>query len=114
MRFQAGHRKVGGRKKGTPNSATVEIRDFARVMLENPAYRTALKARLISGKAPHMETLLYHYAYGKPREATEDSGQDGVWVSQADIERAASEFDAQVARLIARQGEQASGPPAPS
>ena len=27
-----------------------------------------------SGKAPHMETLLHFYAYGKPKETVEQTG----------------------------------------
>lgn len=68
MRFQSGHRKVGGRKQGTPNKATVEIKEFARNILEDPAYQKRLRVRIIQGKAERIEALLYHYAYGKPSE----------------------------------------------
>lgn len=47
---------------------TREIRDAAREILENPRYRKSLEARLLKGRAPHMETLLHHYAYGKPKD----------------------------------------------
>ncbi len=57
-----------GRKKGVPNKAKREIQRFATEQLEDTAYVRDLKVRLRRGKAPHVETLLYHYAYGKPRE----------------------------------------------
>lgn len=47
---------------------------MATRLVEDPAYVEQLKRRLTSGKAPHMETLLFHYAYGKPKETTELQG----------------------------------------
>lgn len=58
-----------GRPKGAVNKATREIKDIASGMLSDPAYVESLRRRLTSGKAPHMETLLHHYAYGKPKES---------------------------------------------
>ena len=67
-----------GRPRGSPNKATREIREAAREVLENPRYRRSLEERLLKGTAPHMETLLHHYAYGKPTERLEHSGQVGL------------------------------------
>ena len=67
-------RKGGGRPKGVPNKATREIKESARRLVEDPAYLESLRRRLTSGKAPHMESLLFYYAYGKPKEQTEFSG----------------------------------------
>jgi len=58
-----------GRPKGSLNKATIEIRDVARNLLEDPKYIESLKYRLMQGQAAHMETLLHHYAYGKPSES---------------------------------------------
>jgi hypothetical protein len=57
-----------GRPKGALNKSTRDIQDFARRMLEDPEYVRELAVRLRRGKAPHVETVLYHYGYGKPRE----------------------------------------------
>lgn len=65
----------GGRKPGVPNKVTVEVRDASRLLVEDAGYRDGLKGRLKSGKAPHMETLLWQYAYGKPKETTEHQGE---------------------------------------
>jgi hypothetical protein len=54
------------RPKGSLNKSTKEIRAISRGLLEDEAYQKSLRRRLKSGKAPHMETLLHHYAYGKP------------------------------------------------
>ena len=57
-----------GRPRGVQNKATKEIRDAARAIVEDAGYVESLKRRVTAGKAPHMETLLFHYAYGKPAE----------------------------------------------
>lgn len=64
-------RKGGGRPKGVPNKITREIKDIAAGLLSDKNYVESLRRRLTSGKAPHMETLLHHYAYGKPKETTD-------------------------------------------
>jgi len=69
MAFQKGKPKTGGRKAGTPNKATVEIKEFAQSILEDPLYQKRLRNRVIQGNAPQIEVLLFHYAYGKPKEA---------------------------------------------
>jgi hypothetical protein len=68
MAFQKGKPKTGGRKAGTTNKATVEIKEFARSILEDPLYQKRFRVRIIQGKAPQIEVLLFHYAYGKPKE----------------------------------------------
>jgi hypothetical protein len=67
MAFRPGHVKMGGRTKGVPNRATAEMREFARSLLEDPAYQKALRKRLIKGQAGAMEVQLLYYAYGKPK-----------------------------------------------
>jgi hypothetical protein len=57
-----------GRPPGALNKTTREIRGFARAILDRPEYRASLEKRLDAGQAPHMETLLHHYAFGKPKE----------------------------------------------
>jgi hypothetical protein len=61
-----------GRPKGSKNKVKVEVQEFARQLLEAPDYQESLRQRLLEGKAPHLETLLFHYAYGKPSEIKED------------------------------------------
>lgn len=67
-------RKGGGRPKGSLNKATREIKDFARAIVEEPTYVASLTRRLVSGKAPHMEPLMFHYAYGKPKDTVDIPG----------------------------------------
>jgi hypothetical protein len=60
-----------GRPKGVPNIASREIKDVARRLLEDEAYQARLVTRLRAGKAPPVEVLLFHYAFGKPVERHE-------------------------------------------
>lgn len=70
--------KTGGRQKGTPNKVTVEVREMARRLVEDPEYQKNLKTRLLDGSAgPGVESMLWHYAYGKPKERVEVSGESG-------------------------------------
>jgi len=62
---------MGGRPPGSLNSTTLEVREFARHLIEDPEYQASLRRRMIAGKAPQMEMLLFHYAYGKPVERHE-------------------------------------------
>jgi|CXWL01.1.fsa_nt_gi hypothetical protein len=75
MAFQKGKPKTGGRKAGTTNKATVEIKELARSLLEDPAYQANLKQRLRDGEASQIEQLLYHYAYGKPTGNLKGAGE---------------------------------------
>ena len=60
---------TGGRKKGTPNKSTVELREFFSSVLNDPAYRARLLARAKLGTLPPpVEIALWHYAVGKPKE----------------------------------------------
>ena len=84
MRFQKGQSgNAKGRRKGTPNKATQEIRDFARSVLEDPKYRASVLRLARKGLLPsHLETALYAYAYGKPTERLEISNPDFVNVAE--------------------------------
>jgi hypothetical protein len=66
--FRKGHAKLGGRKKGTPNRASTEMRVFLKSVIEDPEYQEALRARMIAGKAPQMEQLATYYTVGKPQD----------------------------------------------
>lgn len=53
-----------------------EAQTLARELLNDPLYKERLKLRLMSGGLPPaLETMLYHYAFGKPIEvvAIEDN-----------------------------------------
>ena len=55
-----------GRRPGTRNRRTVEAREVAQRLVDDPDYREELLQRMIDGTAGAMEPLLWHYAKGKP------------------------------------------------
>ncbi len=69
-------RKTGGRKKGTLNKATTAAREACAEIVDDPVYRkkllAAARARTLP---PAVETMLWHYAKGKPKEAVQEHDQ---------------------------------------
>lgn len=63
-----------GRKPGVPNKASVEIKEIARRLLEDPEYQASLKVRLKRGSAGAVEPLLYQYGYGHPSKVVDLAG----------------------------------------
>jgi len=57
-----------GKPRGARNKVTREIAAYARDFLESADYRASAHRRVLAGRAPHLETLLHHYAFGKPVE----------------------------------------------
>lgn len=58
-----------GRPKGAKNKSTLEVAKIAGQLVDDPAYRKSLAQRLRDGKLPPaVETMLWHYRYGKPKE----------------------------------------------
>jgi hypothetical protein len=62
-------KKTGGRIAGTPNKVTAEAKSIAQLILCSLDYRDSVQARVKEGNLPPaVECMLWHYAYGKPRE----------------------------------------------
>lgn len=75
-----------GRKKGSPNKATAEAKDACAAIVDDSEYRrNLLEAARKRELAPAVETMLWHYAHGKPKEQVEHSMPDGIalrWESE--------------------------------
>jgi len=65
-----------GRPKGKPNKVTQEVRTLAQRLVGDRQYRENLQERLRAGHAGPVEILLWHYAFGKPRDTTEQFNID--------------------------------------
>jgi hypothetical protein len=64
--------KTGGRRMGTPNKVTVEVRTWARSVVEDRQVHAKTLEMARTGRlAPGILIELLHYAYGKPKETTD-------------------------------------------
>lgn len=69
-----------GRKKGSANKRTIEVRELAQRFLSSKAYQENLQHRLDNGCAPAaVETMLWYYGYGKPVERIEVGDKAGFF-----------------------------------
>ncbi len=75
MAFKRGHRKVGGRRAGTPNRLTGEMREIACRLLDSPAYLQALEKRLIEGTAGQLELFFWRVRLGKERPESVEAAE---------------------------------------
>ena len=71
--FHKGHKKLGGRKAGTPNKRTLDLKEFFRGLLTDPIILQKWKDELHSSKPLGRSNfklieLAYAYAWGKPKE----------------------------------------------
>jgi hypothetical protein len=65
-----------GRKKGVPNKATADVKAFAEGLVDDPVYRAKLRRDLRARKlAPLIEQMVWHFAYGKPKDVIELEGR---------------------------------------
>jgi hypothetical protein len=65
-------KKTSGRRKGTPDKATRDVKALCASILNDPLYLRNLRQHAIERKlAPAVECLLFHYAYGVPRQPVE-------------------------------------------
>ena len=82
-----------GKRRGTLNGVTIEAREAAALIVDDPAYRAALTARVIAGTAPQMEPLLWAYAKGRPVERIEQ-GAPGAFADLTDADLKSRMIDA--------------------
>lgn len=74
--------KTSGRKKGSTNKASPELKHWCQYLISNPAYRAQFEAKFIAGKLdPQLERNVWYYAAGKPREEQHITGSFGPLVT---------------------------------
>ena len=60
-----------GRRPGTQNKRTIEVRELCTRLLAHPDYLPSLQKRLIAGVAGPMEAVVWAYAFGRPPDRVE-------------------------------------------
>jgi hypothetical protein len=92
---------------GATNFTRGEARTFARSILESETYRKNLETRAAKGELPPaVETMLWHYAYGKPLEsiALTVQPEDLTSLSAAQLAERALAITAQLKEAEALEG----------
>lgn len=70
------NKKTGGRKRGTPNKATREAKEFCASIIDDPTYQQNLRERAIKAElSPAVEVMLWHYARGVPKQTVAVEGK---------------------------------------
>jgi hypothetical protein len=69
--FQKGRKKVGGRKRGTPNRSTTEVKMWAEACFSNPRWRRAIMKLMVAGKAPATVQYILMLLGGRPKNVVE-------------------------------------------
>jgi predicted phage terminase large subunit-like protein len=79
-RFQRGGKPGPGRPKGRQNTTTQEVKLWATVEFNNPAWRKAIRKLMLSGKAPGTVLYILQILGGRPKSTVEvvDQGQASV------------------------------------
>lgn len=106
-RLLPGHANINpaGRGKGVRNKSTTLVKDFARRVLEDGAYRLGILQRARTGTlAPQVEVTLYHYAYGKPVERVQiDDRRTGAELQHMSPEELKKQFDELVEQVASER-----------
>ncbi len=74
MRRNTGGLQRGGpgRRRGVPNRATVEAKEFCRRLMNDSAYLARFERAWRARKLPpRLEELVWSYAFGKPTQSVE-------------------------------------------
>jgi hypothetical protein len=68
--FRKGRSKTGGRKKGSPNKATREVKEFMLALVDDTEVQEAVRQKILKGDATAFfkATEMVH---GKPRQSVE-------------------------------------------
>jgi len=84
--FEVGHKKMGGRQKGTPNKATVSWKQFVTDICEDPAVQKSTKESILNGRTDLVFKAAEH-AFGKPTETVKVQGEFRMigWPDNEDI-----------------------------
>ena len=96
--------RKGGRQKGTPNKATAEVKLFANRIVDDPVYLAKLEKDVRARRVhPSIESMLWHYAKGRPVERHE-IGNPGDFSEMSNADLLAESLLAQAALTEAMRG----------
>lgn len=74
-----------GRAPGSVNKATREVKELAQSILEDPLVQDRMRSDAQKGKLPPpVMTMLFHYAYGKPKDTLKVEGLERLDITITD------------------------------
>jgi hypothetical protein len=83
-----------------PNKATKDVKAICNALVDDPVYRAKLQADLRRRKLhPGIESMLWHYAKGKPKDTVQLEGEMGI-----DVTSIRASLARRIAGLAARLG----------
>jgi hypothetical protein len=90
----------GGRPKGRVNEKTLQVQRMCRQLVADPLYQERLRERLIAGTLGQMEVVIWHYAFGRPKESLdvrlEVAGEDLAKLSLDELIDMAKQLEQQL------------------
>ena len=96
-------KRGGGVGRVGPNKATADIKAIATRLVSDPGYVESLKVRLKRGTAGPVEPLLFHYAYGRPKEEIALRVEDARNQSTADLAERARQLVERLGSTVAKR-----------
>jgi len=96
-----------GKKKGDIGGKSKEIKKFFADFISGKEYRENIKQRILKGRAPHIETLAFHYTCGKPAERVQIDDPNGLL---NDHDAIAESLIVRITSIVASRSAQARNP----
>jgi hypothetical protein len=75
-----GKQPGAGRPRGSVSQKTLEVQAYAKGVVEDPEVRAQILAQAQAGLLPPpVMTMLFHYAYGRPKETIDVTVEQTVY-----------------------------------
>lgn len=84
--FQKGHKKLGGRRKGSKNLIQRGSVEFCQALIDDPKVQAAMRRRALRGNE-RVWKFAHEVVHGKPRQSVALTGEGGGPVRLERIER---------------------------
>ena len=71
-----------GKSDGSSTTVTRQVKELCCNLVEDPKYQASFKRRLLSGElSPALESLVWHYAFGKPKDEVDLATQGPIEIT---------------------------------
>lgn len=84
--FQKGHKKLGGRRKGSRNVIQRGSVEFCQALIDDPKVQAAMRRRALRGNE-RVWKFAHEVVHGKPRQSVALTGAGGGPIQLEKVER---------------------------